>query len=53
MGSPLDTYEGAEAIFTGAGGSSPMIFFLLALAICVGLIIHGAMDEEKAYKKHK
>lgn len=53
MGSPIDDWEGAGAIFTGAGGATPMIFLILSIAICLGLIVHGAMHEEKAYKKHE
>lgn len=53
MGSPIDTFEGAGAIFTGAGGSSPMIFLILSVVICVGLIVQGAIHEEKVYSKHK
>ncbi|MEM7522859.1 MAG: hypothetical protein AAF360_03690 [Pseudomonadota bacterium] len=53
MGSPIDSWEGAEAIFTGAGGASPMIFLIISVALCVGLIVHGAIHEEKAYDAHK
>ncbi|MEM7423673.1 MAG: hypothetical protein AAF334_08100 [Pseudomonadota bacterium] len=53
MGSPIDSWEGATAIFTGAGGVTPMLFLILSVIICVGLIIHGAMHEEDAYKKHE
>ncbi len=53
MGSPIDSWDGAEAYFTGAGGSSPMIFLILSLVVCVGAIVYGATLEEKAYKKHK
>lgn len=53
MGSPIDSWEGAEAYFTGAGGVTPMIFLILSLVVCVGAIYFGAVQEEKAYKKHK
>lgn len=53
MGSPIDTWEGAGAIFTGAGGASPAVFLVLSVVICVGLIVRGAIYEEKAYKKHE
>jgi len=53
MGSPIDSWEGATAYFTGAGGATPGIFLFLAFAVCVGAIIYGGMDEEKSYKKHE
>ncbi|MEM8754605.1 MAG: hypothetical protein AAGF90_16645 [Pseudomonadota bacterium] len=53
MGSPIESWEGAGAVFTGAGGFSPTLFLILAVVICVGLIARGAMYEEKAYEKHK
>ncbi|MFK7944704.1 MAG: hypothetical protein AB8B85_17595 [Paracoccaceae bacterium] len=53
MGSPIESWEGATAYFTGAGGSTPMIFLILSVVLCVGLIVHGYIDEEKTYKKHK
>ena len=51
MGSPIETWENATAYFTGAGGSTPAIILVLSIALCVGLIVHGAMHEEHAYKK--
>ena len=53
MGSPIDSWEGAAAYFTGAGGASPTILLLLAVAVCFGAIIFGANSEEKSYSKHK
>ncbi|MEM1277478.1 MAG: hypothetical protein AAGH74_13210 [Pseudomonadota bacterium] len=53
MGSPIDSFEGAAAIFTGAGGSSPMIFLILSIILCVGLIVQGYIHEEHVYSKHK
>ena len=53
MGSPIDSWEGAAAVFTGAGGSTPGIILFLSIALCVGLIVHGAIHEEHAYDKHK
>ncbi len=52
MGSPIDSWEGAEAIYTGAGGASPMIFLILSAVICVGLIAQGYYHEEHIYKKY-
>ncbi|MEM6933748.1 MAG: hypothetical protein AAF526_09190 [Pseudomonadota bacterium] len=53
MGSPIDTWEGAGAIFTGAGGSTPTIFLILSVILCVGLIVQGYIHEEHVYNKHK
>lgn len=53
MGSPIDSWEGAAAYFTGAGGASPTIILLIAVAVCFGCIVLGAMSEEKSYGKHK
>lgn len=53
MGSPIDTWEGAGAYFTGAGGATPGIFLLLAIAVTVGAIVIGAINEERLYSEHK
>ena len=53
MGSPIESWEGATAIYTGAGGFTPTLFLILSVVICVGLIIHGSIHEESQYKKHK
>ena len=52
MGSPIETWEGATAIFTGAGGSTPAIILLIAVVFCFGAIAYGAMKEEQSYKHH-
>jgi hypothetical protein len=53
MGSPIDSWEGAAAYFTGAGGASPGIILLIAVIVCFGAIVIGTMSEEKVYKKHR
>ncbi|MEM9146200.1 MAG: hypothetical protein AAGC57_08370 [Pseudomonadota bacterium] len=53
MGSPIDSWEGAGAYFTGAGGASPGILLLLAVIACFGAIAYGAMKEEQAHKDHE
>ncbi|MEM6421907.1 MAG: hypothetical protein AAF698_04900 [Pseudomonadota bacterium] len=50
MGSPIDSWEGAGAFFTGAGGATPAIFLVLAIVAVVGAIAWGAMQEESAHK---
>ena len=52
MGSPIDSWEGAAAYFTGAGGASPIIILLMSAIVCFGAIAYGVMAEEKSYKKH-
>lgn len=51
MGSPIDTWEGAQAYFTGAGGASPGIVLLLSVIACFGAIVLAAIHEEHVYKK--
>ena len=41
------------AIFTGAGSSMSMIWFLIAAALCVVALISGVKHEHDAYKKLK
>ena len=53
MGSPIDSWEGAGAVFTGAGGASPGLILILAIVAVVGAIVIGAIHEEKAHKSHK
>lgn len=53
MGSPITTWEGAGAIYTGAGGSTPGLFLILAAIVCVAAIIIGARHESHAYNAMK
>ena len=54
MGSPITSWEGAAAVFTGADSSGAMLLFLLlAIALTVWPIIQTAKYETEAYKKHK
>lgn len=52
MGSPIDSWDGAAAYFTGAGGATPYLILVIAAAVCFGAIFLGAVEEELAYKKH-
>jgi len=52
MGSPIETWDGAAAYFTGAGGSSPGILLAISVIVCFAAIAYGALTEEKAYKDH-
>lgn len=53
MGSPIESWEGAEAYFTGAGTAMPMLFLVAAVGLCVAAIVIGAIKEEVSYAKHK
>ncbi|MEM7056520.1 MAG: hypothetical protein AAF557_02925 [Pseudomonadota bacterium] len=53
MGSPIESWDGAAAYFTGAGGSTPTIILIVSIVLCIGLIVQGAIHEEHAYNKHK
>ena len=52
MGSPIETWEGAAAYFTGAGGASPGVILLVSVVVCFGAIVYGAYHEQKSYKAH-
>jgi hypothetical protein len=51
MGSPITSWEGAEAYFTGAGGATPALLLILAVAFTVAAIVYGARHESHAYAK--
>ena len=45
--------EMADAIFMGAGGSMPVVWTIIAAAVCVIALISGNRHEHAAYKKMK
>jgi hypothetical protein len=52
-GSPITTWEGAEAYFTFADRPFLIVVFVLLTAIVtVGVIIHSAKHETKAFKRY-
>lgn len=51
MGSPISSWEGAEAYFTGAGGGSPTLLLVLAVVATVVAIVLGARHESHSYSK--
>lgn len=54
MGAPFDTgtWNGVEgAYFTGAGGSSPTLFLVIAIALCVIPLVLGHKHESEAYQR--
>lgn len=54
MGSPIDTWEGATAIFTGAhSGLSIAVFLIIAVVLTVLPLLDSAKHETEAYKDQK
>ena len=52
MGSPIEQWEGAAAIFTGAQSSiSIWAFLLISIAFTVVVVIDSAKHEDEAYNK--
>ena len=51
MGSPIETWEGATAYFTGAGGITPGLSLFLSVALCIGAIAYGAKHESESYER--
>lgn len=51
MGSPIESWDGVTAFFTGAGGATPAIFLLLSLAFCIGALVYGARHETESYER--
>lgn len=47
------TEDMADAIFTGAGSSMSMVWFLIAAALCVYAVWAGNRHEHASYKKLK
>lgn len=53
MGSPIEVWEGADAYFTGAGGSMPFIWFLISLIVVILVNLSAFYHENKSYKDHR
>lgn len=52
MGAPFDSWEGVEgAYYMGAGTSWEVIWFLVAVVLCIGALWVGAKHELDAYKE--
>ena len=52
MGSPIDSWEGAAAIFTGANSSFSIgVCLLIAVVLTVLPLIDSARHEGEVYKK--
>ena len=51
MGSPITNWADATgAIFQGAGTSMPMVWFLVALGLCILALVLGGVKEASSYK---
>lgn len=46
--SPIESWEGAAAYFSYAGGSGVYLWFLVAVALCVGTIVVSIRAENRA-----
>jgi hypothetical protein len=51
MGSPITTWEGATAVFTGYGTATPALFLALAAIVTVAAIVYGAKHESESYAR--
>ncbi len=53
MGSPIDSWEGAAAVFTGAGSSFSIgLFLAIATMLTLAPIVYTAKHETDVYNKH-
>jgi len=50
--SPIDTWEGAGAVFNNAGSGGVVIWFLILLALMVVVIISAAKAEKDHEREH-
>lgn len=54
MGSPITSWEGATAIFTGANnGTAIAAILLMSIVLTVVPIVETALHEAKLYRKHR
>lgn len=54
MGSPIDKWEGAAAIFTGAHSSLSIgLFLVIAIVLTVLPLIDSAKHENEVYQENK
>jgi hypothetical protein len=51
MGSPITSWDGAAAYFTGAGGATPALFLILSVLFTIGAIWYGAKHETHSYER--
>ena len=51
--SPIETWEGAEVIFSYAGGAGTDLFFWLTVVLCVVPLYYVMKDENEHEEKNK
>ena len=49
--SPIETWEGAGAIFNSAGSTGEVIWFWIAVALCVWTVISAVTHENKTERE--
>ncbi|WP_141013260.1 hypothetical protein [Nocardioides sambongensis] len=47
--SPIDSWDGVDVVFTGAGTALPVIFVIIALAMFIGFLVRMVLHENHAY----
>lgn len=48
--SPIESWDGATAVFTGAGSTAlQVLFVVLAVAVLVGFLVRMVLHENHAY----
>ena len=50
--SPVDSWEGAAAIFNSAGSTGVTIWFLITIALCIIPVIAAIKHDNKADRDH-
>ena len=50
--SPIESWEGAGAIFNSAGSTGVWIWFLIKIVLCIIPVIAAIRHESKAEKEH-
>jgi hypothetical protein len=50
--SPIDSWEGAGAVFNSAGSFGVMIWVLIAVALCIIPVISAIRHENETENKH-
>ena len=50
--SPIDTWEGAGAVYNNAGGSGVVVWFLILLALMIAVIVAAAKSEKAHEREH-
>lgn len=51
MGSPITSWDGAEAVFTGYGTAMPALILAVAIVATVAAIVYGAKHESESYAR--